>query len=148
MEADEGNDDGEHIEHLANNAADGGVIYVVNYPKRRDEEKLGNAYRFAVARPHCECAAALCYKEERGDPPFFTEKDGRGYAGYGEANFHKPEVEGLFALFAERENYTAHYAENIEEHSRPRAENCKLHRESDTAAHLEKEIVAVFLALV
>jgi hypothetical protein len=103
---------------------------------------------FAVARPHCERAAALSYKEERGNPPFFAEEKGCGDAGGGKAKFHKPEVDGFFAFIAERENNSAQYAENIEQHSRPRGEERKLHRESDTASHLEKEIVAVFLALV
>ena len=147
-EADEGNYYGEHIEHLANHAADGGIVHVIYDPQRGDNEKLSYAYGLAVARPHSERAAALRYEEERGNPPFFAEENGRGDARGGEAKLHKPEVDGLFAFIAERKNNSAHDAENIEEHSRPRGEERELHRESDTAAHLEKEIVAVFLALV
>jgi hypothetical protein len=90
----------------------------------------------------------LRYKEERGNPPFFAEEKGSCDARCGEAKLHKPKIERLFAFIAERENDTAHYAEDVEKHTCPRGEERKLHRESDTAAHLEKEIVAVFLALV
>jgi hypothetical protein len=147
-ETDEGNQHGEHIEHLANNTADGGIVYVVNYPKRRDAEKLSYADSLAVARPHSERAAALRYKEERGNPPFFAEENGRGNAGGGEAKLHKPEVEGFFAFVSERENNSAHYAENIEEHTRPRGEEKKLHCKGNRATHLEKKIALVFLALI
>ena len=148
METNERNYNGKHIENFAHHAAYGGVVYVVHYPKRRNAEKLCYAYGFAVARPHSERAAALRYKEERRYPPFFAEKQAGGKAGCGKAKFHKVKIEFLFAFVAESEDYTAHNAENVEQHSRPGGKERKLHRESDTAAHLEKEIVAVFLALV
>lgn len=147
-EADEGNQHRKHIEHFANHAADGSIIHVIYDPERGDNEKLSYAYGLAVARPHSERASALRDEEERGNPPFFAEEKGRGDARGGEAKLHKPEVDGLFAFIAECENNSAQYAENIEEHSRPRGEERELHRECDTAAHLEKKIVAVFLALV
>ena len=106
-------EDGDYVENLANNTADRFVVYVVNYPKWRCAEKLSVADSLAVACPHSERAAALSGKEEHGYPPFFAEEKGRGDAGSGEAKLHKPKVERLFALVAERENNAAHYAENV-----------------------------------
>ena len=141
-------EDGAEADDLAHDRADGGVVDVVDDPEWGNAEKLSYAYGLSVARPHSERAAALRYEKEQCYPPFFSEKEGRYDARSGEAKFHKPEVERLFAFITERENNAAHYAENVEKHSRPRGKQRKLHRESDAATHLKKEIVAVFLALV
>ena len=147
-EANEGNYYGEHVKYFANHAADGSVIHVVNYPKRGNAEKLCYANRFAVARPHSERAAALRYKEKRGNPPFFAENEAGNHTRSGKAKFHKEKIEFLFAFIAQGKDYTAHNAEYVEQHSRPGGKECELNGKSDTASHLEKEIVTVFLALV
>ncbi len=147
-EADERNYNGEHIEHLAKYAAHGKIIYVIHYPKRGDTAELRPAYNLAVARPHCKRTARLRYKEENGYPPDLAENEERNERGRCKANFHKDKIAYLFASVAKGEDDAAHYAEHIEKHSCPRAEQGKLERERDTAPHLKEEIVAVFLALI
>jgi hypothetical protein len=148
VKADERNYNGEHIEHLAKYSSHGEIIHVINYPKRRDERKLRYTDGLSVAGPHSKRATCLRNKEKHCYPPKLAE-DEEGYErGRGKANFHYNEIYDLFTSVAECEDDTAKDAENIEKHSRIRAEQGKLQGERDTATHLKEEVIAVFLALI
>ena len=121
-EAYERNYNGEHIEHLAKYAANGKIIYVVYYPKRRDKEELRTAYDFAVACPHCKRTARLRYEEEEGYPNDLVENKYGYERGCCEADFHYQKIDYLFASFSKSEDDAAQNAEYIQEHSRKRAQ--------------------------
>ena len=76
-EADKRNDDGNHIEYLAEYASDGKIIYIIHYPHRGNEAELCHSDYFSVARPHSQGSPALCRKEDQRDPPFLSESKPR-----------------------------------------------------------------------
>lgn len=142
------NNDGNHIENLAEYAADREIIDIVHYPHRRDKAELGYAYRLSVVRPHGDRAAALRRKKNQRYPPFFPENKARENAREREACFYKHKISTLSALFSERENDAAHYAENIEQHPRIRMQERKLKRKRKSAPRLKKKIIPVLFALI
>ena len=142
------NNDGNHIENLAEYAAAREIINIVHYPHRRNKAELGYAYRLSVVRPHSDRAAALCRKKNQRYPPFLPENKARENTREREARFYKHKISALSALFSERENDTAHYAENIEQHPRIGMQERKLERKRKSAPCLKKKIIPVLFALI
>jgi hypothetical protein len=146
--AEKGNEHRDHIEDLAHNAPDGAVIYVVCDPNGRDQEKLSDADLFSVPRPHSKRSATLRCEEKKRDPPLLAEKQEGRKARRGKASLRYPIINRFLAFVCKRKNHTAHNAEHIQKHSRPRAKKRELHGKRDRAPRLKKEIAFVFLALV
>ena len=147
-EAEEGDEDGDHIEQLAYDAADRSVVDVVDDPDGRDHRDLRDADLFAVTRPHRERTAELRNPQKERDPPSFPKEERRGDTGRRKADLAQDQIKALLAFVAEREDHAAQDAEDVEQHTCPRAEKGKLYRKGDRASRLQKKIVAVFLALV